>query len=59
VCVNEEPPLREVEPEHFWRCHHSIEALREMQRTAPPERHRDDTGPEPSPGDSAERGGES
>jgi peptide/nickel transport system ATP-binding protein len=40
VCVNEEPPLREVEPDHLWRCHHSLEALREMQKTAPPERAR-------------------
>jgi peptide/nickel transport system ATP-binding protein len=38
VCVNEEPPLREVEPNHHWRCHHSLEALREMQKTAPPDR---------------------
>jgi peptide/nickel transport system ATP-binding protein len=36
VCVNEEPPLKEVEPDHFWRCHHSIDALREIQRTTPP-----------------------
>ena len=36
VCVNEEPPLREVEPGHHWRCHHSLEALRELQKTAPP-----------------------
>src|ERR687887_636372 len=38
VCVNEEPPLREVEPGHLWRCHHSLEALRELQATAPPPR---------------------
>ena len=38
ICVNEEPPLREVEPGHLWRCHHSLEALRELQKTAPPER---------------------
>jgi peptide/nickel transport system ATP-binding protein len=38
VCVNEEPPLREVEPGHHWRCHHSLDALREMQKTAPPDR---------------------
>jgi len=43
VCVNEEPPLREVEPDHHWRCHHSIEALRELQKTAPPTRQ--DGGP--------------
>jgi peptide/nickel transport system ATP-binding protein len=38
VCVNEEPPLREVEPGHHWRCHHSLDDLREMQKTAPPGR---------------------
>ena len=38
ICVNEEPPLREVEPGHLWRCHHSLEALRELQKTAPPMR---------------------
>ena len=38
ICVNEEPPLREVEPGHLWRCHHSLEALRELQKTAPPAR---------------------
>jgi peptide/nickel transport system ATP-binding protein len=38
ICVNEEPALREVEPGHHWRCHHSLEALREMQHTTPPER---------------------
>jgi peptide/nickel transport system ATP-binding protein len=38
ICVNEEPPLREVEPDHQWRCHHSLEALRELQQTPPPER---------------------
>jgi peptide/nickel transport system ATP-binding protein len=36
ICVNEEPPLREVEPAHHWRCHHSLEALRELQQNAPP-----------------------
>jgi peptide/nickel transport system ATP-binding protein len=35
VCVNEEPDLKEVEPGHFWRCHHSVEALRELQKTPP------------------------
>jgi peptide/nickel transport system ATP-binding protein len=37
VCVREEPPLREVEPGHVWRCHHSLEALRELQASAPPD----------------------
>jgi ABC-type glutathione transport system ATPase component len=31
-------PQREVEPEHFWRRHHDIEAPRELQKTAPPPR---------------------
>jgi len=44
VCVNEEPPLREVEPGHHWRCHHSLDDLREMQKTAPPV-HRNDGPP--------------
>jgi peptide/nickel transport system ATP-binding protein len=35
VCVNEEPELKEVEPGHFWRCHHSVEALRELQAKPP------------------------
>jgi len=52
VCVNEEPPLREVEPDHLWRCHHSLEALRELQKTAPPTRQ--DGGPG---GNGAVRGG--
>jgi peptide/nickel transport system ATP-binding protein len=38
VCVNEEPALREVEPGHLWRCHHEIDALRELQKTTPPPR---------------------
>ena len=42
ICVNEEPPLREVEPDHLWRCHHSLEALRELQQTPPPERRNGD-----------------
>jgi peptide/nickel transport system ATP-binding protein len=36
ICVEEEPPLAEVEPEHFMRCHIPVEELRELQRTAPP-----------------------
>jgi peptide/nickel transport system ATP-binding protein len=58
ICVNEEPALREVEPGHHWRCHHSLEALREMQRTAPPARRNgsapaDDAPAAESPGGSA------
>jgi peptide/nickel transport system ATP-binding protein len=48
ICVTQEPPLKEVEPEHFWRCHHSIDALREMQRTTPPERRSDGAPEEPA-----------
>jgi len=35
ICEIEEPPLAEVEPEHFLRCHISIDELRELQGTAP------------------------
>ncbi len=38
VCVNEEPDLKEVEPGHFWRCHYSVEELRELQQAPPGER---------------------
>ena len=52
ICVNEEPAQREVEPGHFWRCHHDIEELRELQKphprpgTTPPSR----PAPRPVPG---------
>jgi len=36
ICVEEEPPLAEVEPEHFMRCHIPIDELRQLQATAPP-----------------------
>jgi peptide/nickel transport system ATP-binding protein len=36
ICVEQEPPLAEVEPEHFMRCHIPIGELRELQATAPP-----------------------
>jgi peptide/nickel transport system ATP-binding protein len=52
ICVNEEPPLREVEPDHLWRCHHSLEDLRELQKTAPPMRQDGGAG-----GNGAVRGG--
>ena len=32
ICESEEPPLDEVEPGHFWRCHFPVEELRELQR---------------------------
>jgi peptide/nickel transport system ATP-binding protein len=57
VCVNEEPPLGEVEPGHFWRCHHSIEALRELQKTAPPVRRTGGAPQEPEAGEPAPGGG--
>ena len=31
ICEQEEPPLAEVEPEHFLRCHISIDELRRVQ----------------------------
>ena len=38
ICVEEEPPLAEVEPEHFMRCHIPVEELRQLQASAPPAR---------------------
>jgi peptide/nickel transport system ATP-binding protein len=38
ICVNEEPPLVEVAPEHAMRCHIPIDELRRVQATAPPPR---------------------
>jgi len=35
ICEIEEPPLAEVEPEHFMRCHIPLEELRQLQATAP------------------------
>jgi peptide/nickel transport system ATP-binding protein len=35
ICHQQEPELKEVEPGHFWRCHYSVEELRELQQTAP------------------------
>ena len=32
VCHQQEPELKEVEPGHFWRCHYSVEELRELQK---------------------------
>jgi peptide/nickel transport system ATP-binding protein len=45
ICHEQEPELKEVEPGHFWRCHYSVEELRELQKTAPPEQ-RDGNAPE-------------
>jgi peptide/nickel transport system ATP-binding protein len=38
ICEQEDPPLREVEPDHFLRCHIPLEKLRVLQQTPPPER---------------------
>jgi peptide/nickel transport system ATP-binding protein len=46
ICREQEPELKEVEPGHFWRCHYSVEELRELQKTAPPERPPDAPAPE-------------
>ena len=35
ICHQQEPELKEVEPGHFWRCHYSVEELRELQGSAP------------------------
>ena len=35
-CVNERPPLAEVEPGHFMRCHIPVEELRALQDPAEP-----------------------
>jgi peptide/nickel transport system ATP-binding protein len=36
ICVEQEPPLAEVEPGHFMRCHIPIEELRRLQAEALP-----------------------
>jgi peptide/nickel transport system ATP-binding protein len=38
ICEVEEPPLEEVEPEHFIRCHIPLEELRVLQQTDPEKR---------------------
>jgi peptide/nickel transport system ATP-binding protein len=38
ICHQQEPELKEVEPGHFWRCHYSVDELRELQKSAPGER---------------------
>jgi peptide/nickel transport system ATP-binding protein len=35
ICVQEEPPLAEVEPGHLMRCHIPVEELRRLQAEAP------------------------
>jgi peptide/nickel transport system ATP-binding protein len=36
ICEQEEPPLEEVEPGHFMRCHIPLGELRRLQETPPP-----------------------
>ena len=36
ICVQEEPPLAEVEPGHWMRCHIPVDELRRLQAQAPP-----------------------
>jgi peptide/nickel transport system ATP-binding protein len=36
ICVQEEPPLAEVERGHWMRCHIPVEELRRLQAEAPP-----------------------
>ena len=38
ICDTEEPPLAEVEPGHFMRCHIPIDELRRLQASPPAER---------------------
>jgi peptide/nickel transport system ATP-binding protein len=38
ICTREDPPLKEVEPGHFLRCHIPLEELRVLQATPPPAR---------------------
>jgi peptide/nickel transport system ATP-binding protein len=35
ICVTQEPPLREVEPEHAMRCHIPVDELRRLQAAEP------------------------
>jgi peptide/nickel transport system ATP-binding protein len=38
ICDTEEPPLAEVEPGHYMRCHIPIDELRRLQASPPAER---------------------
>jgi peptide/nickel transport system ATP-binding protein len=38
ICEQEEPPLKEVAPGHFMRCHIPLEELRRLQLGEPPQR---------------------
>ncbi len=43
ICEQEEPPLEEVEPGHFMRCHIPVEELRVLQAAPPPARYQSKT----------------
>ena len=36
ICEREEPPLKEVAPSHFMRCHIPLDELRRLQAAPPP-----------------------
>ena len=43
ICEEEEPPLAEVEPSHFMRCHIPVEELRVLQAEPPSARYQPKT----------------
>ena len=49
ICKTTEPELKEVEPGHFWRCHYSVDELRQLQQTAPGEAAAEAPAGEPDP----------
>jgi peptide/nickel transport system ATP-binding protein len=50
ICHQQEPELKEVEPNHFWRCHYSVDELRALQHAAPDRRRQQEPAPEqPAP----------
>ncbi|MDX6568910.1 MAG: peptide/nickel transport system ATP-binding protein ddpF, partial [Gaiellales bacterium] len=36
ICVEQEPPLADVEADHAMRCHIPIDELRRLQTAGPP-----------------------
>jgi peptide/nickel transport system ATP-binding protein len=44
ICMEQEPPLVEVEPEHTMRCHIPIDELRRLQSAGPPPPREPSTG---------------
>ena len=50
ICETQEPPLAEVEPAHYMRCHIPIAELRELQLTRPAGRTAAAGGPGPGRG---------